>query len=249
MRTCGEASCRRHPQSYIRVLVHSNDGRLSVFGWPLHHCIIFPAAQEEGHANIVWVGTVFSTGVNIDAEWVALRVVEAIAFHRGAKRGGGENVGELMDLPDSTGANGLSKSDVIDQDGPRGDGWSSNALEEITELLCHLQIHVRYFPGSISITWKTKSREFILNWLGFICTRIKSIITTQFTRSKVFQHCIDRKAFPFQKIRKRQLLCCLVNINKIPVMVWILLSFCTVPVPSSVLIHITSLSPATPLIL
>lgn len=68
----------------------------------------------EAYANIVWVGTLFSIWVNTDTEWVALRVVEALAFNRTAKRNGGKNASKVVDLPDSTGANGLSESDVID---------------------------------------------------------------------------------------------------------------------------------------
>lgn len=68
----------------------------------------------QGHADIVRVGTVFSIWVNTDAKWVALRVVEALASDRTARRSGGENTAEVVDLPDSIGAQGLSKSDVID---------------------------------------------------------------------------------------------------------------------------------------
>lgn len=106
--TCGEASRRRHPQFYIGVLVHGSNGRLSVFGWPLHHCIIFATAEVHGQANIVWVDTVSSIWINTDSERVALRVVEAFAFNRAAKRSGGEKAGEVVDLPHSTGANSLS---------------------------------------------------------------------------------------------------------------------------------------------
>lgn len=70
--TCGEASCRGHPQFYIRILIHGNNGRLPVFGWPLHHCVIFPTAEVQGHADIIFVGTVSSIGVNTDAKRVAL---------------------------------------------------------------------------------------------------------------------------------------------------------------------------------
>lgn len=61
----------------------------------------------HGQANIVWVDPVSPIWINTDSERVALRVVEAFAFDRAANRGGGEKAGEVVDLPDSTGANGL----------------------------------------------------------------------------------------------------------------------------------------------
>lgn len=106
----------------------------------------------HGHANIVWVGTVSPIWVNSDPERVSLRVVEALALYRSASRSGGENVGEVADLPDSIWAFGLRETDVVDQDGPRGAGRSSDALEKIAELLRHLESHVGYFPFVISIT-------------------------------------------------------------------------------------------------
>lgn len=111
--TCGEASCRGHSQFHVRVLIHGNDGRLPVLGRPLHHCIIFPTAEVQAHADVVLVGAVSSIGVYTDAERVALWVEEAFAFNWGAGGSGCEEVVEVVDLPHSTGTSSLSKSDVI----------------------------------------------------------------------------------------------------------------------------------------
>ena len=106
----------------------------------------------HGHANVVWVVAVSPIGVNTDTERVSLRVVEALTLNGSASRRGGENVGEVVDLPDSIWAFGLRETDVVDQDGPRGARRSSDALEKIAELLRHLESHVGYFPFVISIT-------------------------------------------------------------------------------------------------
>lgn len=95
-------------------MVHGNNGNLAVFHRPFHDGVVFSAAEVHGHAGIVWIIRVSSIRVNADAERVALGVDEALAFNGAASRSGGEKAGEIVDLPDSDGANGLSQGDVID---------------------------------------------------------------------------------------------------------------------------------------
>lgn len=67
----------------------------------------------HGQADMVWITNVSSIRINIYAKRVALRVDKAFAFDGAASRGGGEKARKIVDLPNSDGANGLSKSDVI----------------------------------------------------------------------------------------------------------------------------------------
>lgn len=113
MATCCKASCRGHPQLYIWVLVHGNNGHLSVFHWPFHDGIVFPAAEVHGHADVVGIFRVSSIWIDADAEGVALGADKAFTFDGAATRSGGENAGEIADLPNSDGANGLREGDII----------------------------------------------------------------------------------------------------------------------------------------
>lgn len=133
--TCGETSCRGHSQFCIRVLVHGNNGKLPVFSWPLHHSVIFTAAEVHCNANIVWVVIASSIWIYTDAKRVALWVEEASTFDWAVPCSGVKNICEVWDPPDSAGASAFRQSDVIDWDGAWGTSRSSDTLEEITELV------------------------------------------------------------------------------------------------------------------
>lgn len=107
MSTCGEASCWWHPQFCVGVLVHGNNSNLAVFHRPFQDGVVFSAAKVHGNADIVWIVKVSSIWVDADAKGVALGVDEALAFDGAASSSGGEMAGEIGDLPNSDGANGL----------------------------------------------------------------------------------------------------------------------------------------------
>lgn len=182
----GETASCGHPKLDVWVLIHYNQCCLSVYRWPLQHCIVFSASQVKVQASVApcEIG-VTTQRYHPNPVTVAFRAVETRAVEDRFIGSRFHDFGEVLDPPHSVGTAGLAQADVVDVSAPSGcRGVTADGLESVTKLHPHFHWDVGDLPCVVGVRWETNrakghiQKRFYAIWtLCFVCTHLENVLT------------------------------------------------------------------------